>query len=99
MKWMMPGAVAIMVLSAGAAPAAGGLFARKDKRPPPPEWCFCARVCQQSQPGFARRDAAGDVIAHCPQLNDELVYDNRARCQCAAQTRRAAPERRLSPNR
>lgn len=54
--------------------------------PPPSQDCICARACGVPVVGNAYWvNAAGESVAlgFCPPLNDEIIQDSRARCQCA----------------
>lgn len=78
---------------------ATGLFSRQGKTATPvPDWCFCARVCARfrrtAPPGFVPQ---GQSLASCPQIHDELVYDNQVACGCNRGTRKDGGGR-PSPN-
>ncbi|PCH66486.1 MAG: hypothetical protein COC12_12975 [Rhodobacteraceae bacterium] len=83
---------------AGAPVQAGRMFGGKTVAPAP-KWCFCARVCA----GFSKVAPSalvpqGQSLANCPQIHDELVYDNQGTCGCANFT--PTPQQSVtSPNR
>ena len=54
--------------------------------PPPSQDCICARAC--GIPVVAESywvNAQGQAVAlgYCPPLHDEILNENRSRCQCA----------------
>lgn len=83
-SWRLLVVVFAVGILAGSDPAlATGLFSKKKTASPVPNWCFCARVCARFRrtppPGFVPQ---GQSLASCPQINDELVYDNQVKCGC-----------------
>ncbi|MFC6688883.1 hypothetical protein [Jhaorihella thermophila] len=54
--------------------------------PPPSQDCICARACGipvVSNSHWVNAQGQAVALGYCPPLHDEILYENRARCQCA----------------
>ncbi|MFT7595013.1 MAG: hypothetical protein ACI8R4_002339 [Paracoccaceae bacterium] len=75
--------IGLLLLASGAPAGAGRMFGTPVTASQTPDWCFCARVCQVvSGRVSASLVPPGQSLAICPQLHDEVIYDNMANCAC-----------------
>ena len=86
------------VLGAVFACAIAGTASADSPKPPSRSECICLAVCQTLA-------NAGRIVTQpgrgCPNIRDELIYDNMARCTCGPlpqQSKRPVTKGRDSPN-
>jgi len=86
--------VVLLMLITSAPAGAGSILRTAEKALQAPEWCYCARICQVTR---GRASGASLVppdqsLAICPQLHDEVIYDNMANCACPQRKRDQTPQ-------
>lgn len=89
----------IGVLAGSAAGAAADTLSRQNAQKPSQQDCICYRVCEFMSRGVfgqSRAPADPQLGAKCPRLNEEVIYDNMAKCICGNID--SSPKSRTSPN-